>query len=124
MYTLLLLLHGGLNPFRLPFPLLAGGISVLIGSLTLVAVMITPHHILTQRLLGVDGRVDQITRMLLNILGILLILFPFLLLLIDAMERLAAFSWLDVLSVLSTGVSPRMSASNSGASDTSAFPAR
>ncbi len=92
LYTLLLLLHGGLNPFRLPFPLLAGGISVLIGSLTLVAVMITPHHILTQRLLGVDGRVDQITRMLLNILGILLILFPFLLLLIDAMERLAAFS--------------------------------
>lgn len=92
LYTLLLILHGGLNPFHLPFLLLAGEISVLIGSLTLVAVMITPHHALAQRLLGVDGRVDQITRILLNILGILLTLFPFLLLLIDAMRRLAEFS--------------------------------
>ncbi len=92
LYTFLLLLHGGLNPFRLPFLLLAGGISVIIGSFTLVAVMITPHHALAKKLLGANGRADRLTRALLNFLGLLLILVPFLLLFINAIQRLAHYT--------------------------------
>lgn len=92
LYSLLLLLHGGLNPLQGPFLLWVGGISVLLGSLTLVAVMIIPHHTLAQKLVGNNGRADQLTRILFQTLGVLLILIPFLLLLQNALQRLAQYA--------------------------------
>ncbi len=92
LYLILLTLHGGLNPLRLPWLLLISTLGALAGGLLLVAVMILPHHIVGKRLLGTDGHADAFTRALFNVLGALLILWPFSLLLLDAVQRLAVYT--------------------------------
>ena len=86
----MLLLQSGMNPLKLPL-LLLGEPLVLIGSLILVAVLQTPHHALTQTLLGADGRADFATRALLIILSLILILTPFAFLTLNALQRLAVY---------------------------------
>lgn len=91
LYGLLIFIHAGLNPLTLSPVLGLGALPVLAGSAILVLVTGLPHHALSGRLLGEARRRDRLTRALLNVLGLLLLLIPFLLLLFSALTRLAAF---------------------------------
>lgn len=92
LYNFLLFLHAGLHPWHIP-PLLAlSNLSVLVGSLIWVIVTMVPHHTLTQKLLGEPDHINSFTRALLNILGSLLIVLPFLLLFLSTLTRLTAFT--------------------------------
>ncbi len=92
LYLILLTLHSGLNPLRLHWLLLIGTASALAGGMLLVAVTILPHHTVGKKLLGADGHTDIFSRTIFGVLGALLILWPFSLLLLNAIQRLAVYT--------------------------------
>lgn len=92
LFVLLLLLHAGLRPWHIPVWPGLSSVSILLGSLLLITPLIGPHYRLTQKLFGETEQIDQWTKVLANTLGSLLILLPFVLLLFNALDRLALFT--------------------------------
>jgi len=91
MYGLLLFIHSGLNPLRTSPVLCLGGLGVALGSLLIAGVHNTPHHALWKYVLGQEGLKDAPTRLLLSILGLLFLAIPFVIILINAVNRLALY---------------------------------
>lgn len=91
IYGLLSLIHGGLNPLRIPLVIYLGSVGVIIGSLLIVGTANTPHHPFWQKLLGPAGITDNPTRSVMAGIGLLLILIPFAIMFINSLNRLSLF---------------------------------
>ncbi|MCP4360553.1 MAG: hypothetical protein GY796_21300 [Chloroflexi bacterium] len=91
IYTLMMTIHGGLNPLHIPLALYAGIIGVGIGSFLVVGAASTPHHPFWQKLLGSDGLTDKFTRSLMTGLGLLLITIPFAVIILSSINRLVVY---------------------------------
>ncbi len=87
LYSLLVLLFGGFYLAQVPMLLYAAGGSVVIGSV-LVAGTAAPRHILWKILFGTVGLSVPVMRRILGIIGILMVLAPYILLIDLAMARL------------------------------------
>lgn len=91
IYGLLLFIHSGLNPLRISLPLLLSGVGVVVGSLLLVGTANTPHHPFWKRLLGPEGIADKQTQLAMSVIGLVLMLIPFGIMIISAMNRLEQY---------------------------------
>jgi hypothetical protein len=93
LYMLLLLVESGLNPLHAPLLPLLGLIPELLGSFLLVLATNRPRHPFWIRAFGSPGRGEEpLYRGLATAAGWLMLLTPYLLLLLDALERLARFA--------------------------------
>jgi len=88
VYILLALIQSGLNPLHISPLLLLGGFILPAGSLLLAGAADTPHHPWWQRLPGPAGATK---RKIAALLGLLLLTLPFVVLLLVAFNRLAAY---------------------------------
>jgi hypothetical protein len=88
VYGLLLFIHGGFSWLRLNPLLCLGGLPVLLGSLLVVGVTQFPGHTFWQEVLGEGGLRKRPLRLLFHIIGLLLLLVPFVLIYLDAQWRL------------------------------------
>jgi tetratricopeptide (TPR) repeat protein len=91
VYGLLLFIHGGFSLLRLNPLLCIGGLPLLLGSLLLVGVTQFPGHTFWQELLGENGLRKRPFRLLLHAVGLLLLILPFLLIYLDAQQRLSEY---------------------------------
>lgn len=89
IYMMLLFIHGGLNPLKIPFLFYLGIIGVVIGSLLTVGAANTPHHPFWQKILGPEGITDNTTRAIMTSLGLLFILIPFGIVFLSGLTRIA-----------------------------------
>jgi len=87
LYSLFILLFGGFNPAQIPTLLYAAGGSVVIGSV-LVAGTAAPRHIVWKILFGRVGLNMPIMRRIIGIIGVLMVLAPYILLIELAMAQL------------------------------------
>jgi tetratricopeptide (TPR) repeat protein len=91
VYGLLLFIHGGFSLLRLNPLLCIGGLPLLLGSLLLVGMTQFPGHSFWQELLGENGLRKRSFRLLLHAVGLLLLILPFLLIYLDAQQRLGEY---------------------------------
>jgi tetratricopeptide (TPR) repeat protein len=91
VYGLLLFIHGGFSLLRLNPLLCIGGLPLLLGSLLLVGMTQFPGHPFWQELLGENGLRKRPSRLLLHAVGLLLLVLPFLLIYLDAQQRLSQY---------------------------------
>ncbi len=89
LYFFLILIHAGLNPFKhLDLHLWAGLPVVALGSFLLSLSEVRSRHALWQKLFSEDGDGSSFARLVTGAAGWMFVLFPHLLLLIDALNRL------------------------------------
>lgn len=91
IFGLLLFIHGGLNPLKIPFTLYLSTLGVGVGSLLVAGAANTPHHRFWQQMLGPEGIKDSPTRYMMTTLGLLLILIPYGIVLIASFNRLVTY---------------------------------
>jgi tetratricopeptide (TPR) repeat protein len=91
VYGMLLFIHGGFSLLQMNPLLCFGGLPLLLGSLLVVGVTQFPHHTFWQELLGESGLRKRPLRLLLHMAGLLLLIAPFLLIYLDARQRLTHF---------------------------------
>lgn len=89
IYFLLLFIHGGLNPIKIPFLFYLGIVGVVVGSLITVGTANTPHHPVWQKIMGPEGITDTPTRAIMTGLGMLFIVIPFAIVLLSGLNRIA-----------------------------------
>jgi hypothetical protein len=87
LYGLLLFVHSGMNPSRLPWSSYLGGLVVLLGTLLGTAVRHTAKQAFWQKL---PPFITQ-NRTVLALVGFLIALIPFILLIMNSMNRLAVY---------------------------------
>lgn len=90
LYGLLLIIHSGINPLRIPLLFYLGGLGVLLGS-GLVAAASTPHHPLWQSIFGKEG-MNTAARAVVIATGFFFLAPPFIFLLLNALNRLQIYS--------------------------------
>lgn len=89
IYILLLFIHGGLNPVKIPFLFYLGILGVIVGSLITVGTANTPNHPVWQKIMGPEGITDTPTRAIMTGLGMLFIVIPFAIVLLSGLNRIA-----------------------------------
>ncbi|MCB8944319.1 MAG: hypothetical protein H6658_11265 [Ardenticatenaceae bacterium] len=87
LFGLLVLVHSGLNPLRIPLASCLGGLAVVVGSLLWTAVRDSAKHPLWQKI----PPVVQENRNILPIVGFILALIPFLILIFNTINRLELY---------------------------------
>lgn len=86
LYTLLLLLHAGLNPLYVNPTLVAAGLVILFGSFLMVGTRMTPEHLLWIKIFGVHG-LQRPLRLGIWVTGFVCVALPFMILLLAAWQR-------------------------------------
>lgn len=89
IYLMVMFIHGGLNPLKIPFLLYIGIFGIVVGSLLTVGTANTPHHPIWQKILGPEGITDTSSRAIMTALGLLLIFIPFGIVLVSGLNRIA-----------------------------------
>jgi tetratricopeptide (TPR) repeat protein len=94
LYTVMLIFHGGLNPFRVSAPIGLGLLFVVLGGLLVAIAGVRSRHTIWSIIFGEPGGGGSpLARQMAGNVGWLLILIPFLLLLNDSVRRLAETSF-------------------------------
>ncbi len=88
LYGLLLLIQAGLNPLRIPFVFYVGTLFVILGSLLLTLVYLTPNHHLNGKLMDSAPVAEQAKTAVFSLIGLFCIVLPFLLLFMQSVNRL------------------------------------
>ncbi len=91
VYLLLIFIHGGLNPLRVPWLAYVGIPIVAVGGLMIAGAANTPHHPYWQTLFGLQGIPNRNTAYLLAFIGSLIVLFPILLVLTVSFNELVVY---------------------------------
>ncbi len=91
LYTLLLLLHAGLNPLQISLLLYLGGVVVCLGSILSVTAQYAPPLPILQRLVGPVETRTPIKTTLLGSVGFVVMVTPFVLFFWSAMNRLELY---------------------------------
>ena len=98
LYSLLLLVHNGLNPLRFTPTLWLGGVSVLIGGFFLAVASVRSHHPIWVKVFGeTGGGGSRLARFTLSLTGWTLIGLAFTFLLLSSLERLGDYATLTGL---------------------------
>ena len=87
LYGLLTLVHSGLNPLRIPLMACLGGISVMLGTLLWTAVRDSAKHPIWDKIPPLIHK----NRTVLPIIGFILALLPFIVLIINTINRLETY---------------------------------
>ena len=88
LYGLLLFIQAGLNPLRIPFIFLVGTLFVVMGSLLLTLVHLTPNHQLNGKLMASAPVAEKAKTAVFSLIGLFCIILPFLLLFMQSVNRL------------------------------------
>lgn len=88
LYGLLLLIQAGLNPLRIPFIFLVSMFFVVIGSLLLTLVYLTPNHQLNGKLVEYVPVAERAKTAVFTFVGIISVVLPFILLVMQSVNRL------------------------------------
>ncbi|KAA3664416.1 MAG: hypothetical protein DWQ04_05850 [Chloroflexi bacterium] len=91
LYGLLLLIQAGLNPLRIPFVFYVGILFVVLGSLLLTLVYLTPNHRLNGKLMESAPVAEWAKTAVFSLVGLFCIVLPFLLLFMQSVNRLELF---------------------------------
>jgi hypothetical protein len=91
LYFLLLMIHGGLNPLRIPWLFYLAMPVVGLGSLLITGATSTPDHPFWKKIVGAQGITDQGMIMGLTAVGLLLLSIPFGMIFVSSIHRFIVY---------------------------------
>jgi tetratricopeptide (TPR) repeat protein len=91
LYAILILLHGGFNPLRIPLVFWIGLVSIVMGSYLTNLTSTPSAQFLLQKFWGAEGENPSTPKKMIKFVGIILSLLPYGLLLMDGIQRLRVY---------------------------------